>query len=66
MLVTRKNFAGKEATMDLNVTVDQLAAWRAGALIQNVMPQLTDCEREFLISGMLPGEWEKLFGEEEV
>jgi hypothetical protein len=65
MLVTRKNFEGKNATMDLNVTIEQIMLWRAGSKIQDVMPHLTPDEREFLISGMLPGEWEKLFGEEE-
>lgn len=37
--------------------------WRTGALIQNVFPELSSDEREFLISGTTPAEWNKLFGE---
>lgn len=51
----------KMNTMTLNVTPDQIARWQNGELIQRVMPHLTDDEREFLISGTLPGEWDKLF-----
>lgn len=38
--------------------------WRAGALIQNVLPHHTPDEREFLITKLTPDEFEQLFGEE--
>lgn len=47
--------------MELNVTFEQLAQWEGGKLIQDVMPQLTADEREFLISGAMPGEFEEIF-----
>ena len=40
-------------------------AWRAmegGALIQDAIPDISSDDREFLISGMSPEGWEKLFG----
>lgn len=55
--------SGKETTLDLNVTEEQLLRWKLGDLIQDVMPDLTPDEREFLISGVAPGEFELLFGD---
>ena len=51
--------------MMLNVTDEQLAAWRQGELIQKAMPQLTPEEREFVLTGCLPGEVERMFAEAE-
>ena len=50
---------GNTASMDLDVTEAQLVAWRQGALIQEVMPHLSADEREFLISGITPAEWDE-------
>lgn len=62
MLVTKKSpITGKTTTLDLAVTDDQLRRWMDGELIQRAMPQLTADEREFLITGMAPGEFDKLF-----
>lgn len=47
--------------MDLPVTQHQMDRWEAGELIQNVMPNLTAEQREFLISGTTPAEWDRLF-----
>jgi hypothetical protein len=49
-----------------SVDVNELAyqAWQDGAFIQNVMPELTSDEREFLISGLTPDEFNELFAEE--
>jgi hypothetical protein len=52
---------GEENDMELDVTFKQLQAWENGTLIQEAMPNLTDDEREFLISGLLPGEFECLW-----
>ena len=49
--------------MDLDITDDQLKAWEGGELIQNVMPDLTVEEREFLISGNTAEDWNKMFPE---
>jgi len=51
---------GEKNVMDLPVTEEQVRRWKGGELIQNVMPHLSADEREFLISGILPGDWENL------
>lgn len=60
----RSPLTGKWNKMEINCTYEQFARWREGGLIQNVMPQLSADEREFLISGCMPGEFEKLMGPE--
>lgn len=66
MLVYRENIITKRVNvMDLPINQEKLDAWNNGALIQDVMPDLNEDQREFLISGMMPGEFEALFGEEE-
>lgn len=62
MLITKMSpLTGKENTLDLDITESQLLQWQNGGLIQNVMPHLTPDEREFLISGMAPGEFDEVF-----
>ena len=51
--------------MNLPVTVEQLNAHANGALAQDVFSHLTPEEREFLISGCTPEEWEQAFGKED-
>lgn len=36
--------------------------WRNGMLVQDAFPDLNPEEREFIMTGMLPGEWDELFG----
>lgn len=66
--VTISNVRGTR-TMNFNCSPDQyrigMRAYKAGALIQDAFPFLSADEREFLISGILPDEWERLFGSEE-
>ena len=69
MLVTKKSqFSGVEHTMDLpTVTEERLAeCWsqREGGSkhIQDVFPELSADEREFLMTGCTPEEWEEMFG----
>jgi len=60
MLIERKSmFTGKINVMDLDVTYDELERWMDGELIQKVFPHLTTDEREFLMTGTTPEEWEK-------
>jgi len=58
MIIERQSPLTREINrMDLDVTPGQLDAWRRGGLIQVVMPNLTIDEREFLMTGTYPGEW---------
>lgn len=59
MIVRRANiFTGRVRELELDVTQEQIERWQNGELIQNAMPHLSIDEREFLISGMLPEEWD--------
>lgn len=66
MLINRvSRFSGKVNTREINVTVEQLEAWRkSGEHIQNALPHLNADDREFLLTGVTPEEWDAAFGEE--
>lgn len=53
---------GKIHEREIPVTQKQLDAWHGGMLIQDAMPNLSVDDREFLISGATPEEWERYFG----
>ena len=71
MIITRTNrIDGQENSMDIpSLTVEQFTTGELerdqGALIQNVYPQLNADEREFLITGITPELWTKIFGSSE-
>ena len=66
MLITRTSMlSGKETTMDIDCTEEQLNAWLGGMYIQDAMPNVPAEQREFLISGTTPEEWSAMFPEEE-
>ena len=57
--------SGKRSTMDLPVTPDQLVRYNEGVeLVQNIFPNLSPEQREFLISGITPEEWAETMDEE--
>ena len=56
---------GASHTMDINVTLEQIAEWERGALIQDAMPHLSIGEREFIMTGITPEEWETTLTEKE-
>ena len=64
MKIERKSIlSGEIGTMELDVTVEQMDRFYSGnELVQNIFPNLSGEEREFLISGMLPIEWNTTFG----
>jgi hypothetical protein len=62
MLVFRTNpFNGEDNTMDLDITPEQVAAYEAGALLQNAFPQLSADEREFYKTGITAESWDEMF-----
>lgn len=66
MKVTKTSLAsGITRTLEIDVTPEQLTRIGGHEHIQDVLPHLSEDEREFLISGMWDGEWEELFKEEE-
>ncbi len=63
MKFTRISLISKqETTRDLPITPEQLAKWKAGALVQDAFPNLTPDEREFIKSGITAEEWDEIFG----
>ena len=66
MNITRINpFTGEQVTLDIPVNQAQLDAWNQGKLIQHAMPNLSADEREFILTGILPEQWDAMFDEGE-
>ena len=62
MKIVRKSpISGNVNTMDIDVTGEQMLKYQAGMHIQNAMPNVSPAEREFILSGITPEEWEKHF-----
>lgn len=68
--ITRTSpFSQKENTMTLNCSAEQynkgMEKWGAGFPIQNAFPFLSPDEREFIKTGIMPDEWDAMFGGQE-
>ena len=62
MRVTRTStYSDTINTQEIDVTHEQLDAWRSGVSIQVAMPNLSADEREFIMTGITSDEWNKLF-----
>lgn len=62
MLITRRSpLTGEDTTLDLPVTDDQLRRHASGELIQDVFPDLTPAQREFIKMGYTPEDWQQMF-----
>ena len=49
--------------MDLPITQEQIDYWKSSrTVIQDVFPNLSASEREFLISGYTDEDWQMMFG----
>jgi hypothetical protein len=60
MIIKRRSpFTGSVMEWDIPVTEAQLKAWKGGELIQRAMPNLTPDQREFIMTGLTPTDWEK-------
>ena len=63
MLITRTSpISGTTHSLEVNCTLEQLAAWEAGTLIQDAMPDVEAPLREYIKSGITPQEWVETFG----
>jgi hypothetical protein len=68
MKVTKiSQLSGIENTLELNITMDELMRVEnrryTTELIQNIVPQLTMAEREFLMTGITEEEWNTTFAD---
>ena len=57
--------SGVTRTQDIPVKQEELDSWANGSLIQVAMPHLSADEREFIMTGITPSEWEENFGTSE-
>ena len=53
--------SGMQRSMDLPVRQGHIDHWLGGALIQDAMPHLDADQREFLMTGITPDEWDEAF-----
>lgn len=65
MKITRYSLlSGKLHSMEIDVTNEQIRNYLDGMLIQRAMPNISNEEREFILSGITPEEWNQTFAEE--
>lgn len=56
-------------TLEIDITIDQYNDWQNAKenddnrFVQNAFPHLSADDREFLISGVTPDEWDNAFGD---
>jgi len=64
MIVERcSNLTGEWNEMDLPITEEQLQRYENGeGCVQSIFPTLPAEQREFIMSGITPQEWKKVFG----
>jgi hypothetical protein len=63
--VTRKHpFTDEEVTIVIRADPNDFWKWKDGALIQDAFPYLSADEREFIVTGIPPGEWDKWMKDE--
>lgn len=67
MKIKRKSVVtGIERTMDIPANPEDFMLWSEGFVaIDEAMPYLNIADREFILSGMTPNEWEELFQAQE-
>ena len=67
MIIKRRSpFSGKENEMDINVTPLQMKMWQTGTLIQIAMPHISADDRDFIMTGITPEEWDNMSNEDNV
>ena len=66
MLIKRKSvISGVERVRNIPVNPEHYALWEGGyGSIQDIMPYLNDNDREFILSGITPQEWDEMFSSE--
>lgn len=60
-------FDGSINEMEINMGEEEFNEayneWQAGVLVQNAFPQLTTDQREFIMTGITPTQWDQMTGE---
>lgn len=64
MKISRRSLiTGIERTKEIDCTQEQYDYWLAGGLVQDAFPNLSEDDREFIMSGITPDEWDEHFQE---
>ncbi len=64
-IVRTSPFSNKLNGRDIDITYDQLDRWEAGqGNIQDIMPDISADDREFIMTGITPEEWAETFRED--
>ena len=59
-------FTGEMNVMEINITEEQYERYLMREdLIQNIMPNISAAEREFIMTGYTAQDWKDIFGSEE-
>ena len=58
-IIRKSLLSGITRTRNIAITTDQHSDWEKGELLQNVVPDLSIGDREFLISGITEDEWDQ-------
>ena len=65
MLIKRTSvLTGVERTMEIPCTNEQFATWESGVVARHAFPNLTPEQREFIMTGIVPEEWDAVFQDE--
>jgi hypothetical protein len=57
--------SGTTSARYLPITEEQIAKWKAGALVQDAFPELSPADREFFLTGITEQEWDELMQKQE-
>lgn len=57
--------SGNINTREIDCTQEQMENFLNGTKVQDAFPHLSADDREFILSGITPEEWNEVFGEEE-
>ena len=57
-IIRTSRVSAETNVMEIDVTREQIAQWEGGMLIQDAMPNITSDEREFIMTGITPDEWD--------
>ena len=64
-IIRKSQFTGNTHDMDIDCSIEQLKEFESGSgrLIKDIFPSLTSDEREFILTGATPDEWDMIFYE---
>lgn len=63
-IIRTSPLTGQVNVRNIDITLIQYREWLRGAFIQDIMPDISVDDREFIMTGMTPEDWATLFGGE--